>query len=151
MFNESLLATLVGGAIGFFSAIGVIMVHSWLESRKKRHELIHAIEAAARSSTTPAVLSAYIGGPVRTNIAEQFLSTFWKDLAILGTYTQLMVVTYFSMLIDATKMEGGPSKDMIDSLMDIQQRVLGLIEKEAKGQRQNIDRNRLPHEKSHLN
>jgi hypothetical protein len=147
MFTDSLLATLVGGAIGFCSAIGVIMVQSWLESRKKHRELIHAIEAAARSSVTPAVLSAYIGGPTHANLAEQFLAIFWKDLSILGTYTQLMVATYFSMLIDATKMEGGPSKDMIDSLMNIQQRVLGLIEKEAKGRRQNIEEGKLPHGK----
>jgi len=141
MLSETLLATLVGGAIGFFTAIGVIVVQDWLTIRKKRQELVHAIEAAARSSTMPAVLSAYVGGGIHANPAEQFLVTFWKDLAVLGTYTQLMVVTYFAMLIDATRVEGGPSKAMIEKLMELQRSVLDLIEKERKGQRQNIDKN----------
>ena len=132
MLPESVLNTLVGAFIGFFSATGLLFVQGWLETRKRRRELIEAVEAAARSSTVP-VMS--VMGGVHYSPAEQFLPVFWRDLAVLGTYTQMMVVTYFTLLIESTRTEGGTSKEIIETLMKLQQNVLDLIEKERKGER----------------
>jgi hypothetical protein len=129
----------VGGAIGFFSALGVIMVESWLSTRKRRLELIRVLQAVVRECTMPALVAGLTGGPVYVNPAEQFLSTFWKDLALLGTYTHMMTVNYFFMVMDAAKMEGGPSKNLIEILSKAQNNLLVLIDLEAKGQRQNIN------------
>jgi hypothetical protein len=147
MLSETLLATLAGGAIGFFSALGVIMFQNWLDTRKKRGEVIDAIDAATRSAAFPAILSTVAGGSIHTNVAEQFLAAFWRDLAVLGTRTQLMVITYFAMVTETIKMEGGGSKQMIEQLEGMRQDVLDLIEEERKGQRQNISKDRLTQRK----
>jgi len=141
MPSDTIVAALVGGIIGFVSAVGVIVVQNYLDTRKVRQQLINAIQAAVRTSTVPAMISGYSGRAA--NPAEQFLPTFWRDLGLLGTYTQLMVVTYFTMVSDSSKIEGGPSRSLIDTLIKPQDNLLALVDEERKGNRQNIDVKKL--------
>jgi len=139
MIPESVWNTLAGGLIGFIGALGVQGIREWHETKRRRQLLIDAIDSATSSCSTPAIMSAFTGSR-HFSPAEQFLATFWRDLPLLGTYTQMMVVTFFSTLIDTTGIEGGPSKDLVEKQMELGKSVLELLEKERKGKRQNISR-----------
>jgi len=139
MVPESVWNILAGGLIGFFGSLGVLVIRDWLETGKRRKLLIDAIDAATNSCASPAIMAAFTGSR-HFSPAEQFLATFWRDLPLLGTETQMMVVTLFSTLIDATRIEGGPSKALVESQMELLESVLRLLEKERKGKRQNITR-----------
>jgi len=138
MIPESVWNTLAGGLIGFFGALGVQAVRDWHETKRRRELLIDAIDSATSSCTTPVIASAFTGSR-HFSPAEQFLATFWRDLPLLGTYTQMMVVTFFSTLMDAARI-GGPSKDLVEAQMELGNSVLELLEKERRGKRQNISR-----------
>jgi len=84
-------------------------------------------------------MSAHTGGR-HFSPAEQFLATFWRDLPILGTYTQMMVATFFSTLVDVARLEGGPSKETVEAQMKIGESVLESLEKERGEKRQNVSR-----------
>jgi len=139
MIPESVWNTLAGGLIGFFGALGVQAVRDWHETKRRRELLIDAIDSATSSCSTPAIMAAFTGGP-HFSPAEQFLATFWRDLPLLGTYTQMMVVTFFSTLMDTARLEGGPSKEQVEAQMKLGDSVLELLEKERRGKRQNVSR-----------
>jgi len=144
MMPESVWNTLAGGLIGFLSSLGVLVIRDWQETRKRRRLLIDAIDSAARPSSVPAVISAYTGRHVYFSPAEQFLAIFWRDLPLLGTYTQMMVVTFFSTLIELTKMEGVPSRDLLETQEELRKSLMALLEEERRGERQNIGRGKSP-------
>jgi len=137
MIPESVWNTLAGGLIGFFGALGVQAVRDWHETKRRRQLVIDAIDSATSSCTTPAIASAFTGSR-HFSPAEQFLATFWRDLPLLGTYTQMIVVTFFSTLMDIARMEGGPSKELVEAQMELGKSVLELLEKERRGKRQNV-------------
>jgi hypothetical protein len=82
-------------------------------------------------------MSAFSG---RTNFfspAAQFLPVFWRDLALLGTETQMMVVDFFSMTNSAMG-SSPPSKELLDALEGMRRQVMKLLELEKAGKRQNV-------------
>ena len=50
----------------------------------------------------------------------------------------MIVVTFFSTLMDIARMEGGPSKELVEAQMELGKSVLELLEKERRGKRQNV-------------
>lgn len=143
MLPESVLNTLVGGLIGISGSLVVWIIRDYLETNKRRRNLINAIDSATRSCSFPAFEAAFVGRTGYFSPAEQFLATFWKDLPLLGSYTQMMVVTFFFELIGATKGNIPPSKNELDALEKLRQQLLKLLESEKKGQRQDIDNKKI--------
>jgi hypothetical protein len=138
MLPESVLNTLAGGVIGIASGLAIWIIRDWIEIRRKRSQLIDAIDAAARSCTVPAISSAYTGRTGFFSPAAQFLPTFWRDLPLLGTYTQMLVVSYFSALAESTAGDVPPSKKQLEALEGMSQAVTRLLELERKGKRQDV-------------
>ena len=137
MIPESVFDTLAGGFIGIFSGLAIWIIRDWCENRRRRKQLIDAIDSAARSSTLPVLMSAFSG---RTNFfspAAQFLPVFWRDLALLGTETQMMVVDFFSMTNSAMG-SSPPSKELLDALEGMRRQVMKLLELEKAGKRQDV-------------
>jgi len=141
MLPESVLNTLAGGLVAISGSLVVWVVRDYLETKKRRRNLINAIDSAARSCSVPAFQAAFVGRTGYFSPAEQFLATFWRDLSLLGTYTQMMVVSYFYELVDATRAIPPPRKSQLDALENLRQDVLKLLESEKKGRRQNINKN----------
>jgi len=136
MVPESVWNTLAGGCIGFFSGLGIWVIRDWIASRRRRRFLVDAIDSAARSCSVPAISSAFRGRASEFNPAEQFLPMFWRDLPLLGTYTQMIVVSFFWMIAMAAK--SVPSKTQLETLEEMRQSLMRLLELERRGKRQNV-------------
>jgi hypothetical protein len=138
MLPESVLNTLAGGVIGIASGLVIWIIRDWIENERRRKHLIDAIDAAARSCTVPAISSAYTGRTDYFSPAAQFLPTFWRDLPLLGTYTQMLVVTFFSDIVDSCAGRIPPSKKQLDALQAMRLNLMKLLELEKAGKRQNV-------------
>jgi hypothetical protein len=138
MLPESVLNTLAGGVIGIVSGLAISIIRDWIENRRRRERLIDAIDAAARSCAVPAIASAFIGRTGYFSPAAQFLPTFWRDLPLIGTYTQMLVVSLFSAMADCATGDVPPSKKQLDALQAMRLDVMKLLELEKVGKRQNV-------------
>jgi hypothetical protein len=138
MVPESVWNTLAGGLIGILGGLAIWTIRDWMENRRKRKALIDAMDSAARSCTAGLLSSSYVARGNLFNPATQFLATFWRDLPLLGTQTQMEVVSFFSDVIDVARNNAPPSKGVLDSIEGIRQEVMRLLELERKGKRQNV-------------
>lgn len=135
MLSDALLGVIIGGTIGFLSSIGVGIILNRHERKIRKKLLLNAIHAAIRSSMRPVITSAFTGGD-HFNPARTFLTSFWRDLPLLGTKTQRDVVDFFTMLEDTHKTSA--TKDLLDPLNEIRKNLEELLEKEKQGIPQNI-------------
>jgi len=138
MLPESVLNTLAGGVIGIASGLAIWIVRDWIEVRRRRRLLIDAIDSAARSCTAGLLSSSYVGRGNLFNPATQFLATFWRDLPLLGTQTQMEVVSFFSDVIDVARSDSPPSQGVLDGIERLRQVVMRLLALERRGKRQNV-------------
>jgi len=138
MFPESFLNMLAGGVLGIAGSLAVWLIRDGIENRRRRMRLIDAIDAAARSSMLPAIMSAYSGRTDYFSPAAQFLPTFWRDLPLLGTMTQMEVVDFFSMVNNVMSRGGPQSKEHLDLLGKMRENLTKSLELERKGKQRNV-------------
>jgi hypothetical protein len=138
MLPESVLNTLAGGFIGFFSGLAIWCVNDWVNVRRRRGHLIDTIESAAVACMVPLISSSITGGGEYFNPVTQFLPAVWQDMGLLGTGTQAMVITYFSMLAEAHSAKVPLSNERAALLQEEKNKLTSLLEQERKGLRQKL-------------
>ena len=129
---------LAGGVLGIAGSLAVWLVRDKIEDRRRRTLLIDAIDAAARSSMVPPIMAAFSGRADFFSPAAQFLPTFWRDLPLLGTMTQMEVVDFFSMVNNVMNRGGKGSEELVDLLGKMRKDLAKSLALERKGERRNL-------------